>query len=65
MHAEFTPIDHGAYQEKVKTMSEAALRYVIKDARRAIDANPNGHKAGYYQDEIHYCCMELKRRENG
>jgi hypothetical protein len=44
-------------------MSVAALRFTIKDASEAIDAMPHGDKAGYYADEIHYCAMELKRRQ--
>ena len=64
MMCELIPIDHGEYQKKVKTMSQAALTYTIKDAREAIIANPEGPKAGYYQDEIHYCLMEMKRRKD-
>jgi len=56
-------IDHAAYQAKVKTKTVAELRYIIADARAAIDANPNGPKAGYYGDEIHYAAMELRDRE--
>jgi len=56
-------IDHAAYQAKVKTMTVAALRFAIADARAAIDAMPDGPKAGYYGDEIHYCAMELRGRE--
>lgn len=62
MHARIE-IDHAAYQAKVKTMSVEALRYTIADARAAIDAMPDGPKAGYYGDEIHYCAMELRDRE--
>ena len=55
-------IDHAAYQRKVRKLSEESLRFIIKDAGEALRANPEGHKAGYYQDEIHYCLMELRRR---
>jgi len=55
-------IDHAAYQAKTKTMTAAELRYTIKDATGAMTANPTGHKAGYYADEVHYCAMELNRR---
>lgn len=55
-------IDHTVYQRKVRTMTDESLRFVIKDATEAIQANPDGHKAGYYLDEIHYCAAELRRR---
>ena len=55
-------MNHAEYQKNCKAKSEAELRYTIKDAREAIEANPEGHKAGYYQDEIHYCAAELRRR---
>jgi hypothetical protein len=57
-------IDHAAIQRKVKKLSDDSLRWVIKDCRAAIAANPDGHKAGYYADEIHYCVMELARRRD-
>jgi hypothetical protein len=57
-----TCIDHTGYQKQVRTMDLEALRYVIQDARQAIQAMPNGHKAGYYEDEIHYCAVEIRRR---
>ena len=56
-------INHATYQAKVKTMSVEALRFTIADARAAIVAMPDGPKAGYYIDEIHYCAMELRARE--
>lgn len=59
---ETTQINHSEYQKKVKTMDMAQLLFVIQDCREAIVAMPNGHKAGYYQDEIHYCYMEIARR---
>jgi len=55
-------IDHSAYQVKTRSMTAAALLFTIKDAREAIAANPDGHKAGYYADEISYCGMELQAR---
>lgn len=65
-HQSQTEMDHKAYQEKVSKMTDAELRYTIADAREAIEAMPDGHKAGYYADEIHYCAMELnRRRKNG
>lgn len=55
-------INHAEYQEKVKTMTDGQLKFVISDCQQAIAAMPNGHKAGYYADEINYCRMELNRR---
>jgi len=43
-------------------MSPEALRFAIQDAQEAIQAMPDGHKADYYADEVHYCAMELARR---
>ena len=57
-----TQIDHAEYQKKTRKMTDDALRFTIKDAREAIQAMPDGHKADYYADEINYCAMELKRR---
>jgi len=57
-------INHAEYQEKTCTMSDEALRYTIRDCKEAIEANPDGHKAGYYADEINYCAMEIQRRRN-
>lgn len=55
-------IDHAAYQRKVRKLSEASLRFIISDARKAIEAMPDGPKANYYADEINYCASELHRR---
>ena len=54
--------DHGAYQRHVRRLSVDSLRYIMRDAREAIAANPDGTKAGWYADEIAYCSQELKRR---
>ncbi len=62
-YTESTKIDHAEYQKRVKTMDNAALHYVINDCKQAIEAMPDGHKVGYYTDEIHYCSMELAKRE--
>lgn len=56
-------MNHSAYIAKTRTMSAITLRFIIKDCQEAINAMPNGINAGYYQDEIHYCSMELNRRE--
>lgn len=62
-----TEIDHEAYQRKVRKLSVESLRFIIKDAAAAINANPDGPKASYYADEINYCVSELNRRvgQNG
>jgi len=56
---------HGEYQEHLKDKSDSALRYIIKDANEALEANPDGPKAGYYKDEAIYAAQELKRRQKG
>ena len=56
-------MNHSEYIAKTKTMDFDALKYVIEDAGRAMEAMPDGPNAGYYQDEIHYCAMELHRRQ--
>lgn len=55
-------MDHAAYQAKVKRMSYDALTYTIADCRQALKAQPMGHKAGHYCDEINYCAAELAAR---
>ena len=57
-------MDHSAYIAKTRTLSDAQLLYIIKDAREAIEANPDNPKAGHYADEIHYCAAEIKRRKD-
>ena len=56
-------INHTQYQIKVKSLSSESLRFIIKDCKEAINAMPNNPKNGYYQDEIHYCVMELNKRK--
>jgi len=58
-------MNHALYQRMIRHLDERSLRYVIRDCREAIAAYPDNPKAGYYQDEIHYCAMELRRREEG
>lgn len=55
-------MDHAAYQRKLKTKSEAELRFIIQDANEAQRANPDNPNNGYYADEIHYANAELRRR---
>jgi len=56
-------MNHSEYQKKCRKLSEDVLRYIIKECQQVIQLqqsfNPN---CGYYQDEIHYCAMELNRR---
>lgn len=56
-------LNHVEYQKKVRRMDLDSLRWTIKDCQEAIAAMPNGHKAGYYADEIHYCAAEIRRRK--
>jgi hypothetical protein len=42
--------------------SNDALRFIQRDAHDAERANPTGHKAGQYLDEMHYAGMELSAR---
>ena len=55
-------INHAEYQEQLRSKTDAVLRYIIADAGRAMKANPDGPKAGYYADEVSYAAMELIRR---
>lgn len=55
-------INHSEYQKGLRTKSPESLRFIMRDAREAMEAMPEGQKAGYYADEIHYCGMELGRR---
>jgi len=55
-------MNHAEYQAKLRSMDENAIRFILKDAKEAIESNPNGPNAGYYQDEISYAAMELKKR---
>ena len=50
------------YEEKCRNATDASLVYVMKDAREAMLANPEGVKAGYYADEISMAGMELMNR---
>ena len=55
--------DHNAYAKKVKTLEDVTLRYIIKDCKEAIAANPDGENVSYYLDEVNYCANELYRRQ--
>lgn len=56
-------IDHNGYPKHLRGLPMASLRFIIKDAREALEAQPDSPKAGYYQDEINYAAMEIRRRE--
>lgn len=56
-------MDHSRYQRELKTKSVESLRFIIKDAREAIKANPTNQNNGYYADEVHYAHAELQRRD--
>lgn len=55
-------IDHNEYPKKLKTKSIAELKFIIKDAKEAMEAMPENPNYGYYADEIHYAAMEIRRR---
>lgn len=57
-----TSIDHVRYPKSLRDKPVESLRFIIRDCREAIAANPEGDKAGYYADEIHYAAAELRRR---
>jgi hypothetical protein len=56
-------MDHAAYMKKVRKMDKLALLFTIDDCRKVLAAQPDNPNSGYYQDEIHYCSMELQRRQ--
>ena len=65
MNAPYTQADgkwHSGYMEMVKNMTTRSLQYVIHDCRSAIKAMPENPKCQQYMDEIHYCAMELRIR---
>ena len=58
-------IDHASYPARCRRMSDAELHFTIADCRSALDAMPDGPKAGFYADEICYAADELARRSRG
>lgn len=56
-------MNHSAYQKMVRQLSDEKLYFIIRDCTETIKAQKdfNGN-CGYYQDEINYCVMELRRR---
>ena len=57
-------MNHSEYMAKVKLIDDEGLKFIITDCRDSIKAMPQGENEGYYQDEIHYCSMELKERQD-
>ena len=57
-----TVINHAAYQASLRGKTVSELRHTIKDAQAALNAMPEGRKAGYYADEVSYCAMEINCR---
>jgi len=55
-------LDFVACEKKAKEMSNESLEYSIKDCSIAINAYPEGHKAGYYADERNIYKRELNSR---
>lgn len=59
---------HSRTMGRMKTLDEASLRYVVKDATEAAENlerdGSTSKKAGQYRDEAHYASMELKRRRD-
>lgn len=56
-------MDHIEYPKSLKHKTVEQLLYIKQDAYNAAMALPDGPNHGYYMDEVHYCGMELKRRE--
>jgi len=57
-------MDHAEYQKRCRRMTDAELRFTISDARQAAEVGKDWNEnVGYYLDEIHYCSMELSRRQ--
>ena len=56
-------MNHSEYMESLKSKTIPELLYIRRDAHNAAKAMPTGPNAGYYWDEVHYCSMELRRRQ--
>lgn len=53
---------HSETMAKMKKASVESLRFIIKDCKEAIAANPENPKNSRYADEINYAAMEMYRR---
>jgi len=50
------------YQKSLKKKPIESLHATIWDCKEAINAMPSNPNCGFYQDEIHYCLMEINNR---
>lgn len=55
-------MNHTEYPKQLKNKSIAELRFIAEDAKKAVQAMPDGINAGYYLDEINYCMNEINKR---
>lgn len=55
-------MDHAEYPARLREKTVDSLRFIARDAKAAIAANPDGQNVGYYADEICYVVNELARR---
>ena len=53
---------HTQEMARIAALSEDALIYTMNDCAEAIEANPENPKNGQYMDTIHYCGMEMKKK---
>lgn len=56
-------MNHTEYPRRLRSKTEAELRFIIKDATEAQQANPENPNLGYYADEVLYAAAELRRRK--
>ena len=57
---------HSSKMEEMKSKSIDSLYYIINDCKEAAAAAKdlgNYEAEGRYSDEMHYACMELKKRQ--
>ena len=55
-------MDHTNYPKRLRTLPIESLNFISKDARAAVEANPEGENVSYYLDEICYVVNEKIRR---
>lgn len=56
-------MNHSEYQAKTRTMTVSQLLFTIKDCMETLRVWVDCPNHGYYMDEIHYCRMEINRRQ--
>lgn len=54
---------HSWYQRVCQKRRPESLHHVMRDCAAAMKANPDNPKCDQYADEIHYCAMELSKRQ--